>query len=504
MKKATAKKRSLHLFAELVIVLFAVLLLFSLLMSRFFSAVFFKNTYEDELRQRTEEIAAKVQACFSDDAFARAFVAKDIVACQSEMAFLRDYARIDYMDVWVVAGDTVMISYNRDKDALEFDEIPYRYGNMVEHLFSGESVGNQQYNGVWNRDMFGIGTPVTEQDGSVAAAVITQVSNEHVAATTKSANSAVLLSAVVAMLASLVVVALLSGFLTTPLKKMRRVANVWVTEDYGVRTQVKRNDEIGELASAMDVLGERLQKLQQERAESEKARYQFFADVSHELKTPVTVLRAQIEMLKDGMLTDPKEVQSCLFDALDETHQLQRLVEDLLTLAKLQSPEFSLAKAPVSLCDVLHDVERSTAAVAAKRNVTLVFCSHCCDETDCTVTGDYTRIRQLLLVFIDNALKFSTAGGKILITMENTSCPTITIADEGSGIDEETLQHVFDRFYTHYDRNNHGTGLGLPIAKQIADRHGASLVMTSKVGVGTTVTIGFLPTGMAEDPPADG
>lgn len=501
MKKRTKRKYSL--FLEFAVFCTAILLLFAFVMGRSFSTVFFRNTYEEELSQRTQAVAQKAEQCLKDPALLEAFLQKDVKACQSALSFLRDYATTDDIEIWLVAGDTVMASYNEKKDLLEFDEIPYRYGEMLSELFSGQSVGNQKYANVWNRDMFGVGAPVYDGENNVIAAVIVQVTNSRMLATTRSADTAVLLSTVVALFVALVLILALTGYFTRPLVKMKSAADAWVTGAYGTQTGVTRGDEIGQLASALDVLAERLAKLAREREESERVRYQFFADVSHELKTPVTVLRAQIEMLRDGIVTDPDEMQVCLSDALSETSQLQRLVEDLLTLAKLQSPEFSLNRESVCLCDVARDIFRSHGAVAAEKGVALVLDTRCKDKNDCTVTGDYTRIRQMVAIFVDNALKFTPTGKHIYLTIDHDDAPFVTVRDEGCGMAPEELLHAFDRFYTHYNRNSNGTGLGLPIAKQIADRHGAAIAAASEPGSGTSITVHFLPGNGSGNPPPE-
>ncbi|MEG1524580.1 MAG: HAMP domain-containing sensor histidine kinase [Clostridia bacterium] len=480
----------INLRVKLILFLYAVLLLNAVVTRHFFGAVFFKNTYEAELTQMTSEVGQQVQNCFEETGFLEAFLQKDVQQCRS-LLFLREYARLEYADIWVVAGDTIMISYNEQKDVLEFDEIPSRYSTMLTRIFSGKSVGNQEFSDIWNRNMFGVGAPVVDVDGTVIAAIISQVSNDHVVRAISSANTAVSLSAAVALAFAAVCAVLISGYFSRPLLKMKLAAETWVTEDYSIRTDVKRSDEIGALATSMDVLAERLLQVQHTQEESERARYQFFADVSHELKTPVTVIRAQMEMLLDGIVKDPDEQRQYLQAAIDETRQMQRLVEDLLTLAKLQSPEFSLNSQPLYLCDILHDLQRSMQPIANEHGVVLLFSNRCIDKTDCMITGDYTRIRQMIGILIDNALKSSNMGNRIEINITKQERPVITVRDEGCGMDETEIAHVFERFYTHYDGGRTGSGLGLPLAMWIAKRHGAELTMESEKNIGTTVTIWF-------------
>ena len=457
-----------------------------------FQKAFFRRVYEQNLRAHTDEAAERVSACMRQEGFYDAFLRKDLDECAPDMRFLADYATYEYADIWVVAGDTVMLSYNENKDALEFDEIPTRYHPMVQRLLAGEAVRNAQYAGVWNRGMFGVGAPVLDANGAVIAAVITQISQSYVRATIVSANSALMLSCAVALPIAAALAMLLAAYCVSPLRQMRAAAARWETEDYACRTGVTRRDEFGALAESMDELAERLENQQARRAHDEHERRQFFADVSHELNTPVAVLRAQIEMLRDGIVDDPIEQRTCLTDSLNEITQMQRLIEDLLTLSRLQNPEFALDMRPVCLCDILEDLRRSHQPIAAERGVRLLLhgAEEGADKSVCTVTGDYTRIRQLLGILIDNAERYTPKGGTVTVRFLFDGAPVVTVRDDGPGMSAESLSHVFERYYSHY-RSSGGSGLGLPIARQIALRHNATLSMESTPGEGTTAILRF-------------
>lgn len=478
------------IFPRLLLVFFAALLVFIVLMRLLFSAVFFKLTYEDDLKSKSSEAASRVERSFSDPAFVDAFISKDLSICAKPLLFLKDYAAIDYEEIWIVAGDTVMISYNSIKDELEFDEIPTRYHPMVQQVFSGKTIGYSPYADIWNRGMFGVACPVFGKDGQPVAAVIMQISNEHLNSATHGADTALFFSSLFAIIASLILLIWLAGRFTIPLKNMKAVATQWETENYAPRTQVVRGDEIGQLAKSMDELADRLLAQQKARSQAEQERARFFADVSHELKTPVTVLRAQLEMLRDHIVTDPKERMQTLTDSLNETTHLQRIIEDLLTLSKLQTPEFQIESRPVCLCDVMMDLKRSQEALAHERGVTLNFEVFLTDKRQCTVWGDYTRIRQMLGILIDNAERYAGTDGSVSVGLSYEDGAVITVSDNGPGMSKEALDHIFERYYTHY-RSTGGSGLGLPICRQIALRHNASITMESELGMGSKATIRF-------------
>ena len=169
---------------------------------------------------------------------------------------------------------------------------------------------------------------------------------------------------------------------------------------------------------------------------------------------------------------------------------MERLVGDLLTLSKMQNPDFVIEKEPVDLRQVIMDLIRAGKTLADEKNVKILY-SGC--TTPCIMDADYGRLRQMFLVIIDNAIKFSSDGGKVVINVEKINGNIITsIKDEGVGMSEEELPFIFEKFYKSKLRQNaKGSGLGLAIAKQICIKHNGTINVTSEKGVGTCFTFVF-------------
>jgi signal transduction histidine kinase len=166
---------------------------------------------------------------------------------------------------------------------------------------------------------------------------------------------------------------------------------------------------------------------------------------------------------------------------LRESQWLQRLIRDLLELSRLQNAEFTLDRQTFPLSDLLGDVAMSTHTLCDSRGVVL----HCEEPTrDYTFTGDYTRLRQMLLAAADNAVKFTPAGKTVRLWLDDAQ-PVIGIADEGQGIPPEDMPHIFDRFRSTRSANAEGTGLGLAIAAETARRHGVEIRVQSEPDMGT-------------------
>lgn len=235
---------------------------------------------------------------------------------------------------------------------------------------------------------------------------------------------------------------------------------------------------------------EEIEKCRCAAAAEKQAGQEFISSVSHELRTPVAVIRGSLEALCDGVIDDPVEVKEYHRQMLAESIYLQHLVNDLLEYSRLQNRVYELNAEPVNVCDVADDVFRSIKNIASAKNVEFVKDN----KADFYfIWGDYVRLRQMLIVLLDNAVKFTPSGGKVTVQCEkNESKLKVRIIDTGCGIKPEDKDGIFIRFHRAMsDQNRNGTGLGLPIAKEIAERHGAVMSVESEVGKGTTFTIEF-------------
>lgn len=202
----------------------------------------------------------------------------------------------------------------------------------------------------------------------------------------------------------------------------------------------------------------------------------------------MTVIRGSLEALCDRIVTEPQEVEDYHRQMLAETLFLQRLINDLLDLSRLQNTDFPIEKEPVNLCDVVQDVVRSSQRLGQQKNITIQLSL---DTPVYIIEGDYGRLRQMLLIFLDNSIKFSPEQSKIEVALLGSR---LTVTDHGCGVKQEELPHVFDRFYkTRGETNKSGSGLGLAISKQISERHGIGLTMTSIPGEATSVVLQLPP-----------
>jgi signal transduction histidine kinase len=222
----------------------------------------------------------------------------------------------------------------------------------------------------------------------------------------------------------------------------------------------------------------------------EKYSRDFISDVAHELRTPVAVLRGSLEALCDGIITDKQQIEEYHRHMLSESIFLQRLVNDLLEYSRLRSTGFEIIMEPVNIADVISDVCRVIQCIASERKIKII---HKDSVPFYFINGDYARLRQMFTVILDNAVKFSPEAEEVTIEERSDEGKlTVSIRDNGCGIAPDELDGIFERFHRVIsDRNRNGSGLGLPIAREIAQRHDIKISVSSVYGKGTEFMFSF-------------
>ncbi len=288
-----------------------------------------------------------------------------------------------------------------------------------------------------------------------------------------------LLTGTVASFAALAMARLLARGMTQPLREMANAATRMQTGDYSVRVETKSRDEVGRLAVAFNQMSSELEHLEQSRRD-------LVANVSHELKTPITAIRAHLENLLDGVeQPDPETLQVML----SQSERLGRLVEQLLDLSKLESGEVPLQTEVVPLPSLVAQVISEIGVARPDRSVTV---GADLPRDLPPVTADRERVHQVLFNLVDNAMRFTPDGGAVTVSADrHNGSVQIHVADTGTGIAPEHLPRLFERFYRvdpSRSREDGGTGIGLAIARSVVEAHGGHIEARSEVGHGSVFT----------------
>jgi len=296
----------------------------------------------------------------------------------------------------------------------------------------------------------------------------------------------ILQSGLIALLLSLVLAFLFARWIADPLQKVMLAArNLPSAEIKPVETSGPH--EIQELTRAFNDMIARMQA-------SQKSQREFVANVSHEMKTPLTSIQGFAQAILDGTADTSDARQKAAQVIYDESRRMQRMVLDLLDLARLDAGTADITMSPVNMFGLLQAVAEKFAPQSQSAGVDI--------KVDVaanlqTITADGDRLAQVFTNLVDNALKFTPRGGLISLHVSAANGEMlVSVSDTGTGIPVEAQAHIFDRFYqadpARKGGEKHGAGLGLAIAHEIVQAHGGRISVRSKLGEGTSFDV-FLP-----------
>jgi len=452
------------------------LILFALVIGSVFVVLFRESAVQmnrDALRQRAEAMALALSG----------YASRQTGATGSRAgygAYLKLLDEIAMTDVWVVDRDLSLITAGLMERQYTYADLPADADEVIARVFVGETTFSESFSGLFDAPTITVGTPILSKD-AVVGALLLHAPASGVDQAVRQGLTAMGISLAAALFLSASLAALLSMKFTRPLERMEEAAVSLAAGAYGSKTGVTQQDEIGKLASAIDQLSKKLEDAQGERERLNKLRQAFIANISHELRTPVTVLRGSLEALCDHVVEKPEQVSEYHQQMLSETIGLERLVNDLMDLTRLENVDFPIEMQTVDLGDALDDAARSARGIARAKEIEIQVER----SAPVVITGDYGRLRQMLLIVLDNAVKYSPKGSAVEVRL---TPELASIRDHGPGIPPEDLKHIFDRFYrASAVQDTQGSGLGLAIAKRIAERHGIRIEVKSILHEGCEV-----------------
>lgn len=294
----------------------------------------------------------------------------------------------------------------------------------------------------------------------------------------------ILQGGLIALLLSLVLAFLLSRWVADPLQRVVAAARKYPSEAMNPVTP-RGPREVQDLTRAFNSMIGRVQNTQSSQRD-------FVANVSHELKTPLTSIQGFAQSLLDGAADSPEARKQAAQIIYEEAGRMHRMALDLLDLARLEGGTADLNMSAVDAGALLRGLAEKFSLQAQKANVNLQV--NVPDDFLPAIVGDGDRLAQVFTNLVDNALKFTPANGQVVISAKNAGAwIEVEVADSGVGVESEALPRLFDRFYqadpSRAHNDSHGAGLGLAIAQEIVQAHGGKIGVRSSVGHGTTFTI---------------
>ncbi len=294
---------------------------------------------------------------------------------------------------------------------------------------------------------------------------------------------------------------LVSSSLTRLVRQMVDGARLLSQGDFSARVKPEGRDEVAELAQAFNDMAHQLERAGEETARLEGARREFVAWVSHDLRTPLSALRAMIDAMADGVVKDPETVERYLRQCQTELDRMRDMIDDLFQLAQLDAGHMQMTMETCSLADLISDTLGSAAPRAAAKHVKV---SGWVDPAVDPVRLAPREIGRVLRNLLDNALRHTPEGGEIQLTAGlDGGAVAVSVSDTGEGIPPEDLPRVFERFYrgeasrSRDGFESSGAGLGLAIARGFVEAHGGRIWAESPSGQGTRVSFS-LPSAKVE------
>lgn len=295
------------------------------------------------------------------------------------------------------------------------------------------------------------------------------------------------------MYASIFVLVIVTGVtffvsrrLARPVKEMAAIAEEIRAGDLNRRIPMRSADEFGELAESLNGMVDKLNEDITKLKKLERVRSEFLGNVSHELRTPIFAMQGMLETLLHGALDDKEVSRDFVQRVLANTQRLNSLLGDLIEISRIQSGEMKMSFRYFDLQDFLQTTVAELLPTARQKNLALELGAI---ENELEVFGDKERLKQVMVNLIDNAMKYTPAGGRVeIMCRPKENMVEISVNDSGIGISEEHVSRIFERFYRvdrERSREAGGTGLGLAIVKHIVEAHGSNVELESEPGKGS-------------------
>lgn len=460
---------------RLVLYFISVLLVFTLIVGMIFTKIYSDNVLETN-RVILEENAVNISKALSEylEDYRSSRSSRHMGKKSGLSSFIRIVDEITYGEVVLVDTDMSLIRSGMHNQNNIESSLPNEGIDLINESLNGKTAFSDGFDNKTN--VMAISTPVFDQRGEVVAAVFVMSPINGTMDALSNALFSLLLAILVALSLSFVVAMILSRKFINPIKRMDDVTTQLIMEDYTVETNIEMDDEFGNLAKSIDTLSKRLYELKKQQEYLDQERNQFYVDVSHELRTPVTVLKGSLELLSTHDLEDQKRHEYYI-QMEKETIYLQHMINDLLDFSKLSNPQFVMNKDLVNLSDVVLDALRSMRRVAHKKSIKINIIN---DNQFLDYHGNYEKLRQMIVIVLDNAIRFSFNEGIINVSLiKREGYAVLEVQDFGKGISKEDLPHIFERYYTKDSNNSGGTGVGLAIAKTIAEHHDIDVTVSS-------------------------
>ncbi len=459
-----------------LMVIFIVIILISTVVSAFLISQFYSDEYTERAQEDMIDVAKDVSAVAAYNYY-------NIISLEDFLRLVSQQAANNDDVIWVVNMDgEVWLSVGPAGETnITKDDILKYYANMLDEIQEGNIAKlTSEGDNAFDTPVLTVGMPIIVYGDTIGAVLVHKKLSDLNGAMVDM-YSRIIFAALLAAIVAVVMLYFLAKNILKPLKKVTEATAQLARGNFDVRLEINSEDEIGELSRTFNSVAKDLGKY-------ENIRRSFVANVSHELRSPLTSMQGLVQGVLDG--TIPEEQRDYYLSVvLDETRRLNYLINDLLDLSQIESGKLDFNIQKTDINELIRRCLITFESKISAKNIEVVVDIK--DEKQ-FVMADENRIKQVLMNLIDNAVKFTPQMGTIKIyTSESPASVFVNVNNSGGPIQEEDLPYVFERFYKadkSHTRTQEGTGIGLSIVKKILDGHGQNIWVKSGEGEGTTFT----------------
>ncbi|ULL19969.1 sensor histidine kinase [Paenibacillus sp. H1-7] len=369
--------------------------------------------------------------------------------------------------------------------------------SIVKKVKNGENtILNMEFEGM-KESMLSVVVP-WGKDNQVFGGIVLHSPVTGMNETITNLRETILWGTLFGLLLSAVIASYLSWTISQPLQKIDRVAAKIGMGDYSERIRIQSKDEIGDLAGTINHMVEKLEIVDQEKKKLEQIRQDFLANVSHELRTPLTAMQGFLEALQDGLIDESAKPRYYGI-IYNETLHMNRLVDDIMDLIKLENNEIILSRSPVDVKSLLTQIAFKFEPEASAKGTSIGL--QISTELP-KAYADLSRLEQIANNLIKNAIKFTENGSIVIRAFYEEPYIRIVFSDTGIGISPDDLEMIWERFFKvdrGRSKKNQGTGLGLAIVRELVMLHEGKIEVQSEIDKGTTFNVWIPGVEMVQD-----
>lgn len=452
------------------VILYAVTILVCILMLAGILSIIYTNHYMEEKQTELIEQGQKISKAFADE-----YSTGNLSTFIFELQVIENY--MDAKVLMVNSNDIVVLTSPGTDFVLVGEEFVYPY--VASSVLNGNITVAQvePKTGGFSVETMIVGLPMNTGD-------ITGVFMCHPMTAVNESLMEIYTAGITGCIVVFVFAIFISYFTTKriakPLKEMNDVAKIMAGGNYNQRVTIHGEDEVGQLGKSFNEMAVSIQK-------NDKIRRDFIANVSHDLRSPLTSMRGFLTAMLDGTIP-PEKQEKYINIVLEETNRLTRITESIVDLSQAQNNTVSLDVVEFDLNSMMRNIITIMEPQIFEKKITI---NAIYAEKVTMVCGDKDKISRVFQNLINNAIKFSDYGNSIEVetTLNNNRKVFVSIKDEGIGMSQEDQEYVFERFYKADETRNEvkeGSGLGLAIAREFLFAHGEEISVKSVLGMGTT------------------